>query len=233
MRAETDAAPPALACFDLEGTLCTGRHIWAAIAGRRILSLATVLQVAPYVVSITGLSLANRLGGWVSYSRVSRKGLEGLASLLRGISCEQADALFEKTAQIMAASARAAVLSALQRHQQAGDTVLLVSGGFQPLVDHMARVLEVVHAIGTPLQVVAGSYTGQLAGPPLMGQVKVKAVRQYLEDHSLRVDWSRSYAYGDRFTDMPILESVGHPVAVHPDRKLLALARVRGWPVLG
>jgi hypothetical protein len=46
------------------------------------------------------------------------------------------------------------------------------------------------------------------------------------------IDLARSYAYSDSITDLPMLELVGHPVAVNPDRPLLRIARERDWEVV-
>jgi len=40
------------------------------------------------------------------------------------------------------------------------------------------------------------------------------------------------YAYSDSITDMPMLEVVGHPSVVNPDRALRREASARDWPVL-
>ena len=45
------------------------------------------------------------------------------------------------------------------------------------------------------------------------------------------IDLTRSWAYSDSATDIPMLEAVGHPVAVNPDRELLKLARERSWEI--
>jgi hypothetical protein len=50
------------------------------------------------------------------------------------------------------------------------------------------------------------------------------------EEH--HYDLSRSYAYSDSVTDLDMLEVVGHPYAVNPDRDLRREAVSRGWPVL-
>jgi hypothetical protein len=42
----------------------------------------------------------------------------------------------------------------------------------------------------------------------------------------------RSYAYSDSISDLPMMEAVGHPVAVNPDSELDALSHERGWPVV-
>jgi hypothetical protein len=46
------------------------------------------------------------------------------------------------------------------------------------------------------------------------------------------IDLAASYAYSDSYTDVPMLEAVGHPVVVNPDRVLARLARDRGWEAL-
>ena len=45
-------------------------------------------------------------------------------------------------------------------------------------------------------------------------------------------DLARSFAYSDSITDLPMLEAVGHPSAVNPDKALRKAAAERGWPVL-
>ena len=46
------------------------------------------------------------------------------------------------------------------------------------------------------------------------------------------LDLAASTAYSDSHTDLPFLETVGHPVVVNPDRALRRVAAERGWPVL-
>ncbi len=61
--------------------------------------------------------------------------------------------------------------------------------------------------------------------------MKVEALTRRIDPEG--IDWSGSWALADRLSDLPILELVGHPVAVHADRKLRRLARQRGWEIIG
>jgi phosphoserine phosphatase len=85
-------------------------------------------------------------------------------------------------------------------------------------------------AIGTRSEIVDGVYTGELDGPFVYGEGKAKALRQFatVEGISLESSW----AYSDSVSDLPMLEAVGHPVAVNPDAELLEIARREGWEVL-
>jgi putative phosphoserine phosphatase/1-acylglycerol-3-phosphate O-acyltransferase len=46
------------------------------------------------------------------------------------------------------------------------------------------------------------------------------------------VDLAKSFAYSDSIYDVPLLSSVGHPIAVNPDPRLAAVAALRRWPQL-
>src|SRR5204862_7604881 len=58
---------------------------------------------------------------------------------------------------------------------------------------------------------------------------KAEAIREMAVCEGL--DLASSYAYSDSITDLPMLELVGHPVAVNPDRELARVARQREWEV--
>ena len=45
-------------------------------------------------------------------------------------------------------------------------------------------------------------------------------------------DLAACYAYSDSASDLPMLEAVGHPVAVNPEPELRLIAQERGWPVV-
>ena len=85
-------------------------------------------------------------------------------------------------------------------------------------------------ALGTVSEIVDGVYTGRLAEPFCYGPGKALAMEKVARHEGY--DLSRSYAYTDSISDLPMLESVGHPVAVNPDRRLEAVARERGWPII-
>ena len=79
-------------------------------------------------------------------------------------------------------------------------------------------------------EIVDGIYTGSLVGPFCYGPGKVEAITQLA--HVEGLDLARCYAYSDSASDLPMLEAVGHPVAVNPDPRLERVAAERGWPVV-
>ena len=84
--------------------------------------------------------------------------------------------------------------------------------------------------IGTKAVVVGGRYTSELDGSFVYGQGKAEAIQKLVAERGY--DLSRSYAYSDSVSDLPMMELVGHPVAVNPDGPLEDVAHDRGWPIV-
>jgi HAD superfamily hydrolase (TIGR01490 family) len=114
-------------------------------------------------------------------------------------------------------------------HKDAGRPVYIVSAAPEEIVEPLARYLGAEGVIASRAVVNAGRYTGQLL-QYAYGPQKAATMRQLAQRDSL--DLNESWAYSDSATDLPMLEAVGHPVAVNPDRALRRIAQMRGWPVL-
>lgn len=112
-----------------------------------------------------------------------------------------------------------------------GCRIILLSGSLQVLVDQLKERLEAEILIGNDLEIVGGKLTGRKTGIFPFGIQKVDALFQRIDPAS--IDWASSWALADRKSDLPVLELVGHPVAVHADRRLRRLARERGWEIVG
>lgn len=114
-------------------------------------------------------------------------------------------------------------------HKLCGRDVVVVSASGEEIVAPIARALGATHAMATRMVVEDGKYTGEVAFY-CFGEGKVEAIRELAarEDYALE----HCYAYSDSITDLPMLEAVGHPSVVNPDRGLRKEATARGWPVL-
>ncbi|MHB8690586.1 MAG: HAD family hydrolase [Solirubrobacteraceae bacterium] len=123
------------------------------------------------------------------------------------------------------------VLAIAYHHQDEGRKVFIVTAAADELAQMLAHVLSFDGAIGTRFSTVRdGAYTGLPAGPFIYHTGKADAIRALAAERKL--DLAESYAYSDSESDLPMLEAVGHPVVVNPDKALLKLARERGWQVL-
>lgn len=219
-----------IAIFDLDGTLYTG-HIGYGITEHHkthrtkrfmlYLYLSShyplwLLQKAGLMSDETGRSIWARDMGW----------------LFRGWRPEEAEAASQWiTENYVIPRLRPNAMERLEYHQQSGHRLLLLSGTPTPLLEAIGHKLGIEEVIGTPLRLRNGRYTGASEPPVCQGSNKILRLERYL-GKTEEINWSGSWAYADSYTDLSVLERVGHPVAVYPDPPLAELSKERGWEII-
>jgi HAD superfamily hydrolase (TIGR01490 family) len=122
----------------------------------------------------------------------------------------------------------AEALALIEEHHRAGRLVCIVSSSPAEIVEPFARLLDIDRWIATRPQIVDGRYTGELEFYAY-GSHKADAIREMAARDGL--DLKGSFAYTDSMTDLPMLEAVGNPVAINPDKDLRRMATERGWQI--
>lgn len=118
----------------------------------------------------------------------------------------------------------------LDMHAAAGRDVYIVSASPIEIVGELARALDITGALATVSEIRDGVYTGRLEGEFCYGEGKAVKMRKLIADRGY--DPQQCYAYSDSASDLPMMQMVGNPVAVNPDRAMMAVAHRRGWPVV-
>lgn len=210
----------AAAFFDLDRTLLRRSSALALAGSFRARGLISRRQLA----KAAGWQLLFAARG-AGHEAVRRAAEDGLV-ILRGFT---PDEMRELVADAMEPVLRPLVyaepLRLVERHRAQGDAVYIVSATLQEIVEAIADELGFDGALGTVCEVRDGAYTGKAIRALHAGN-KVTCVAE------LGYDLAECTAYTDSHTDLPLLEAVGHPVAVNPDRRLRKTAVARGWPVL-
>ncbi len=117
----------------------------------------------------------------------------------------------------------------LREHQQRGDLIVLISASTQFVVIPVARHLNIIPRY-TELEIgTDGHFTGCLVGEACYGEGKRIWGERIAHEHGTAL--SECTFYTDSYSDRPLMDVVGHPVAINPDAKLRTYALARGWPI--
>jgi len=107
---------------------------------------------------------------------------------------------------------------------------VLVTGALDFVMQPLAEFMRADDLLAIQLVERDGIFTGELSSPPIADEHKAALIREYAQRYG--IDLTRSFAYGNSLGDAPMLECVGHPVAVNPDKRLRRSATERGWRVV-
>ena len=115
----------------------------------------------------------------------------------------------------------------MREHRAAGHRTVLVTGALDFVIEPLRPLFDDV--VCASLGEDGGRLTGELVQAPPTGEARALTLAAYAEAESIALE--ESVAYADSASDLPMLEAVGHPVAVNPEVKLATIARRRGWHV--
>jgi HAD superfamily hydrolase (TIGR01490 family) len=215
---------PSAAFFDLDRTLIAGASAFVVGLAAWRADLLPAHQLAADGVRALTFRLGATSDG--ATDRARDRMLAGVA----GIRQDDLVALNEDVVPRLLAKVRPEARRLLELHRHAGRNTYIVSASPEELVVPLAAALGMSGGIGTIAEVVDGVYTGALSGPFCYGAGKVQAIGELARWEGL--DLGQCYAYSDAASDLPMLEAVGHPVAVNPDTRLERVAHQRGWPIV-
>ncbi|MEO0364725.1 MAG: HAD-IB family hydrolase [Pseudomonadota bacterium] len=117
----------------------------------------------------------------------------------------------------------------IEAHQSMGHTLAIVSSATPHQISAAADELGIEHRYSTELEVVDGSFTGQVVRPTCFGPGKVIAAHDLCDKTG--TDLAKSYFYSDSFDDIELLEAVRWPRVINPNRPLREVAESREWPI--
>jgi HAD superfamily hydrolase (TIGR01490 family) len=153
-----------------------------------------------------------------------------LSEMVAGWDVEQVRAVVAETLhELIDPMVFAEAAEIMEQHRAEGHDIVIVSTSGTDVVEPIGEMLGADHIIATRMVVEDGKYTGEVAYYAY-GPTKADAIRELADVQGY--DLTASSAYSDSFTDLPMLEGVGHPHAVNPDKALRRVAIERGWPVL-
>ena len=211
-----------LAAFDLENTLIASNVVesYAWLATRhlpdddRARFTARMLKEAPSL-----LKLDRRDRG--DFLRHFYRRYEG------AVAARLEDDAWELFSDLLLMKSFPAGIRRVREHRRLGHRTVLITGALDFVIAPLRPLFDDV--VCASLGRDDGRLTGELEAAPPTGEARALVMAEYANAEGLSL--AESVAYADSASDLPMLEAVGHPVAVNPETKLAAIARKRGWHV--
>ncbi len=213
--------PKVGAFFDLDRTLVAGFSAGAFVR-ERVLS-----------GRMAAADAWEALSGLIGFAR-GRTSFSGFVAattrMYRGLSESAMEQLGDEIFRTQLAGQIYPESRALVRaHRERGHTLAIVTSATRYQALPLARDLGIPHVLCTELEIERGAVTGRVVRPTCYKEGKATKARELARE--LEIDLDESWFYTDSIDDLPLLEIVGRPRPLNPDRKLTELAERRGWPV--
>ena len=216
--------PHSAAFFDLDRTLIAGASAFPVGIEAWRQGLASNSDIMKWGVAAVSFKLLGDKG------EASEDVRGAFLGGIEGASATDMDDVGRAVLPKLIARVRPESRKLVTMHSEKGRDTWIVSASPQVLVEPVAASLGMTGAIGTRAKVVDGKYTGEIEGEFVYGAGKASAIEKLSAERGY--DLERCFAYSDSVSDLPMLEAVGHPVAVNPDSELAMISHERGWPVV-
>ena len=217
----SEEGPHIGAIFDFDGTIISGFSATVFLKEqikRGDMSLNNFVEM----LSVTGQMAMGKIG----FSGM----MASAAKLIAGVSEqsyeEMGEELFNKQIKQKIYPGARAIIEA---HRAKGHTLAIISSATPYQVEPAARDLDIEHVLCTRYEVENGEFNGNIVRPVCFGEGKVIAAEQLSDNFG--VDLDQSYFYSDSYDDIELLERVGKPQAMNPNKKLTKVAEQRGWQI--
>jgi HAD superfamily hydrolase (TIGR01490 family) len=205
--------------FDVDHTILkinSGEALLRRAYKNRLLSLRKLIH-AYYLALLYRLKIIDPLTVIEKlYSWLTRSSVEAVETL-----CAE---IVEKD---LIPAIRPEIINEIKMHREQGADLVILSSAIASICFRLAKHLEMHSVICTELEIVNQQYTGQTTGRFCFRDEKLDRMNRYLNAHHYTGE--DSYYYGDSIDDVKVLQAVGHPVCVNPDKRLKKTARVNHW----
>jgi len=182
------------------------------LSGRRLIH-AYYLAILYKLNVMEPLVIIDKLNGWLAKAPV--KDIETL--------CNE---IVEKD---LIPAIRPEIINEIRIHKEQGAELVILSSVIDPIGVRLAKHLEIRSVICSEMEVVNQQYTGRPIGRFCFRDEKLNRLNQYLHTHNYTLEGV--YYYADSIDDLPVLQAVGHPVCINPDKSLEKIARKQNWVI--
>ena len=159
-------------------------------------------------------------------SKIIRRMPKWLSGLSENEIITFTNTIFE---EILVHAIRPQIKDAIEQHRQQNARLVILSAAFNYICTPVADCLKMDDILCSRLEVVDGQFTGKTIGDLCFDEVKLIRVKAFCEDNGFNLE--DAWYYADTVADIPVLNAVGSPVCINPDKKLAKHAVKNKWLV--
>lgn len=163
-------------------------------------------------------------------SRMKERSMKIYLDALEKLTKDELDSYFGGMTEKIQKGYNAEIIARLRQHIEDDVHVMLVSGAYTPLLQTVTKELNFDKIIGTDIPLEDEKIDFRTPLYHIQGLRKNEKIKEALQ--GMDIDWKNSFAYGDSYSDLPVLELVGNPVAVQPEVRLKLIATEREWEIV-
>ena len=209
-----------VAFFDLDHTILNVSSGRIMFEGSRIHKLIGRKEIYDAII----MTILNRMGILSEESAIERS-----LKWYQGMSGEMFKATMDYCAEKLTSEIRNDARKEVRFHQDQGAHTVILTASTASLCNPIKMKLQMDDMICTELEFFDDRFTGKMKGRYCFGTEKLVRARQYCKDKEMNME--DAFYYADSIADLPVLEAVGVPVCVTPDRKLERIALKRRWKI--
>lgn len=220
-----------IAIFDFDGTLVE-EHLWKALLKHNFKSKRRVLLSLWHIAYHMFFYYLSKFH-FYSYEKCIKNWAEDIPQLFKGIKKHNAEKFFQKIwKEYLKPTIKTKTLNRLKNHQREGYITILASNAPKDFLEIVKEDLNFDFLVGSKVEIKDGKYTGKSVLPIPWREEKLKQIKALLKKEKIKIDFKNSFAYSDSARDVKMLEMVGNPVVVDPDKELFEIAKKENWEFL-
>lgn len=157
--------------------------------------------------------------------------VSGMGRWLKGLTVDELNELSERVVnKYLVKAIRPVIISEIRFHRENNAEIVILSSALLQICSPIGSQMGADGIICTEMDAENGVFTGSSKHGFCLGEEKRIRLMQHCDQRSYSLN--EAYCYGDSIADLHALETVGHPVCVHPDRRLRRIALKKGWRVI-
>ncbi len=199
----------------------------------RINSSTVIIKAAYKIGLISTLKLLNAIYLVILYKlklKDPKKIIEQIGTWITGINVDEFNKMMSDILdQFIIKEIRPEIIAEIKHHKEQDAELVILSSAIKEVCNPLATHLGIDHVLCSELETQKGQFTGKTIGNFCFGKEKLVQLNKYCSLKGYNIE--ETFYYGDSIADLPVLEKVGFPICVTPDKALLKIASVKGWTI--